>query len=74
VEAAIYQSLTSNTGEELTREALYMRARKRHELVLLEEVEHALTEKVGNDANVVLEVEAVPQVDTLVSVVLVVLR
>jgi len=51
-----------------------VRAWKRHELVLLEEVEDTLAEKIGDDADVVLEVEAVPQVDTLISVILIVLR
>lgn len=51
-----------------------MRAWKRYKLVFLEEVEDTLAEKIGNNADVVLEIEAVPQVDTLVPIVLVVLR
>jgi len=54
------QSLTSNTCEELTCKALYVRARKRYELIFLEEVEDTLAEKIGNNADVVLEIEAVP--------------
>lgn len=50
-----------------------MRAWERYELVLLEKVEDTLTEKICYDADVILEVEAVPQMDALVSVVLVVL-
>jgi len=49
-----------------------MRAREWHELVRLEEVEHALAVEVGDYADVVFEVEAVPEMYTFVSVVSVV--
>jgi hypothetical protein len=61
-----------DAGEELLRKLLDMRAGEWHKAVGLEEVEHALPVQVGDDADVVPEVEAVPQMDTPVYVVLVV--
>jgi hypothetical protein len=52
--------LTSYTSEQLFGELLNMGARERNECVRLEEIEHALTIKVGDDADVVPEIEAVP--------------
>jgi len=47
-------------------------AGERHKGIALEEVKDALAQEVGDDADVVAEVECVSQVDTLVAVVLVV--
>jgi hypothetical protein len=60
--------LTRNAGKQLAGKALDLAAGKRHEAVALEEVEDALAEQVGDDADVVAEVEAVAQVDALVAV------
>jgi DNA-binding TFAR19-related protein (PDSD5 family) len=48
-----------NAGEQLLRKLLDVRARERDKAVRLEEVEHALPVKVGDNADVVSEVEAV---------------
>ena len=49
-----------------------MCARERSESVGLQEVEHALPIEVCDDADVILEVEAIPQVYASVPVLLVV--
>lgn len=49
-----------------------MSARKWYEGVALEEVEDALAQEVGDNADVVAEVKRISQVDALVAVVLVV--
>lgn len=49
-----------------------MSAGKWYESVALEEVEDALAQEVGDNADVVAEVKRVSQVDALVTVVLVV--
>jgi hypothetical protein len=61
-----------NASEQLLSKLLDVRAREWHEAVRLEKVEYTLTVEIGYNANVVAEVEAVPQVDTSVDVVLVV--
>lgn len=61
-----------DTGEELLCKLLDMRAWEGDEAVALEEVEHALAVEVGDDADVVAEVEAVSKVDAPVDVVLVI--
>lgn len=69
-----FHPLTGHACEELSCETLYMRARKRYKKVLFEEIEDALAEKICDNTDVVHVVEAIPQVNTLVPVVLVVLR
>lgn len=73
IKSTTSQALTCDTREELTGKALYVRARKRHELVLFQEVKDTLTEQVRNDADVVLEIEAVAQMYAFVPIVLVIL-
>ena len=51
---------TSNACEELSSKALNLTAWKGHKSVALEKVEDALTEKVGDDANMITKVKAVP--------------
>jgi hypothetical protein len=64
--------LTGNARKELASKLLDVSARKGHKGVALEEVEDALAQEIGDDADVVAEVKRVSQVDTLVAVVLVV--
>lgn len=66
-------ALTSYTGKKLPSEALYVRARKGHEGIRLEEIEDALTEQIRDDTDMVSEVEAITKMNALVPVVLVVL-
>lgn len=61
-----------NTGEQLLRKLLDVRTGEGHEAVALEEVEDALPVQICHDADVVSEIEAVPEVDASVDVVLVV--
>jgi hypothetical protein len=65
--------LTSNTGQELACKKLDMSARKWRKAVCLQEVKHTLSIKVGDDAYVVAEIKAVPQVDAFVPVMTIVL-
>ena len=64
--------LTSDAGEELTGKALDLTVGKRREDVALKEVKHALSEQVSDDADVISVIEAIPQMDALVPIVLVV--
>ena len=64
---------TSDAGKELTSELLDVAAGKGNKLVAFEEIEDALAEQVGDDADVVLEIKRFSKVDALVAVVLVVL-
>ena len=64
--------LTCDTCEELPGKFLDMRARKWHELIRFEEIEHALAVEVGDYADVIFEIEAIPKVYAFVSVVSVV--
>lgn len=61
-----------DTGKQLLRELLYVRGWKRHKRVGLEEVKDALPVEISHDADMVPEVEAIPEVDTAVDVILVV--
>ena len=65
--------LTCDTGKELSCKLLNVTARKRDELVALQKVKDALAEQIGHDADVVLVVEGVSEVDALVPIWLVVL-
>ena len=64
--------LTSYTRKELSGEALNLRAGKWHKSISLEEVEDTLSQKIGDNADVVPEVEGITQMDAFVSVGLVV--
>lgn len=63
---------TGHTGEELTSKRLNLTARKGNEAVALEEVKHALSQQIGDNAYMVAEVKAISEVNTLVAVGLVV--
>lgn len=52
--------LTCNAREQLLCEMLDLAAGKGHKIVALQEVEDALPEQVGDDADVIPEVEALP--------------
>jgi len=67
------ERLTSNAGEELACKLLDVTAGEGHKRVALQEIKDTLAEEVGDDTDVVSEVESVPQMNTLVAVVLVVL-
>lgn len=45
-----------------------MAVREGHKLIFLEEIKDALAQEIRDDADVIPKVEAVPQVDALVSV------
>ena len=45
---------------------------KRHEAIALQEIEHTLTQQIGNNANVISEVKAVPKMNTLIAIALIV--
>lgn len=62
----------SNTGEELLGKLLDVGAGERNKAVGLEEVKDTLSVEIGDNADVVPEVEAIPQMDTSVDVVLVI--
>lgn len=49
----------SHAGEELFRELLDVRAREWYEAIRLEKVKHALSVEIGDDADVVPEIEAI---------------
>ncbi len=49
-----------------------LRTRERNKAIAFQEIKDALAEQVGDDANVVFEVKRITQVNTLVSVGLVV--
>lgn len=61
-----------DTGEQLLRKFLDVRTGEGHEAVALEKVEDALPVQICHDADVVSEIEAVPEVDASVDVVLIV--
>lgn len=58
--------------KELPRKVLDLGAGKRHKAVALQEVEDALPEQVRDDADVIAEIERVPQMYALVAVLCVV--
>lgn len=58
-------------AQQLPSKGLDMRARERYEAALLEEVEHGEAEERCDDANVTSPVEAIPELDTSISVGLV---
>ena len=62
------RKLTCDAGEQLSGEALDMTVGKGREIVTLEEVEDALTQQIGDDADVIPKVETIPEMDALVAV------
>jgi hypothetical protein len=66
--------LTSYTRQELSGEALNLRAGKWYKSISLEEVEDTLSQEIRDNADVVPEVEGITQVDAFVSIGLVVQR
>jgi hypothetical protein len=64
--------LTRNTGQELPSEALDVRVGERNKAVALQKIEQAQVEKVRDDTDMATEVETVPEMDTPVSIVRVV--
>lgn len=68
------KTLTGNTREQLPSKGLNMCAREWCELVDLQKIKHTLSVEVGDNADMLSKVKALPQVDALVAVVLVVLR
>ena len=54
------ETLTGHTGQELTSEQLNVRIREWGEAVCLQEIKDALAVEVGDDANVISKVEAMP--------------
>ena len=52
---------------------LYLTAGKRRESIRLKKVEHALTQELSHDAHMIAEIETIPQMDTFVAIVSVVL-
>lgn len=68
----MWVALTSHAGQELTSKRLDLAVWEGHKVVALEEVEHALAEEIHDDANVTPVIEAVPEVDATVPVLLVV--
>lgn len=60
--------LTGNAGEELAGKVLDLAVGERHKTIALEEVEHALAEKIHDDADVPSVIEAVPEMNTPVPV------
>ena len=65
-------TLTGHARQELASKALDLAVGERHEVVALQEVEHTGAQKVHHDANVAAVVEAIPQVDAPIPVLLVV--
>ena len=52
--------LTCNAGKQLLCKMLDLAAGKGHKIIALQEVEDALAEQVGDDADMVPKVEALP--------------
>ena len=67
-----WEALTRNARKELTGKVLYLAVGEGHEIVALQEVKHALAEEVHDDTYMASEVEAVPEMDATVSVLLVI--
>jgi len=56
----VLKGRTSHTCEELPCKTLYLTAWKGHKRVGLEEVEHALSEKIRDNTDMVSVVKAIP--------------
>lgn len=65
---------TGHTCEELSSKVLDLATGERNKAVSLEKVKHTLTEQIGDDADVVAVIEAIPQVDAFVAVLLIIRR
>lgn len=63
---------TGNTGKELSSKTLDLTAWERYKAISLEKIEDTLTQQVGDNADVISEVERVSQMYTLVPVFLVI--
>lgn len=63
---------TSNTGEKLSSEILYLCARKRHKAVEFQKVENTLSKKIGDYTDVISKIECVPEVYAFISVVFII--
>lgn len=66
--------LTSYASKQLTRKTLYLAAWERDERIAFEKIEDTLPQKIRDDTNMISKVEAVPQMNTLISICLVVGR
>lgn len=64
--------LTSHAGEQLTSKVLDLTAGERDKSIALQEVEHALTQQIRDNAYMVSVVETVPEMDTFVAVAFIV--
>ena len=64
--------LTCNTGEKLTCKVLNLAAGKGNKIIALEKVKDTLSKQVGDDADMFPEFKAVPQVNALVPIALVI--
>lgn len=64
--------LTSDAGKQLTSKGQDLTVGEGHKIVLLQEVKHALPKQIHDDANVATEIEAVPQMNATVPILLVV--
>ena len=65
--------LTSNAGKKLTSKTLYLAAWERHKTVALEKIKNTLAEQIRDDANVVPEIESIPEVYAFVAILSIVL-
>lgn len=64
--------LTSNAGKELAGKALNLAVREGDESVALEKIKDALTEEIHDYADVASVIEAIPQVNTAIPILLIV--
>jgi len=62
----------SNAGKQLTSKALDLTVREGHETVALEEVKDTLTQKIHDDADVTPVIEAIPQVDATIPILIII--
>lgn len=67
------QKLTCHTGKQLPSEELNMRIGKRRECVAFEEIKDTLAIEICNNADVIPEIETMPQVNALIPVSFIVL-
>lgn len=63
---------TGYTREELSGKVLDLATGERNEAIPFQKVKHTLPEQIGDNADVVAVIEAIPQVDTLVAVLLII--
>lgn len=65
---------TGYTREELSSKVLDLAAGERNKAVAFQEIKHALSEQIGDNANVVSVIEAIPQVDAFIAILLIIRR